>query len=97
MSIVKRELEQREELSDLALGVLTEAGVLEECEDHPGVYLDSGEDIEEAYRLANSKITSGNIVLPTGHSRRDFTDIIKNAYSNNCADECNSCLKWQDD
>lgn len=93
MSMVKRMMEAREDLRQLALGILEETSLLEECESHHGTYFDGGGgDLEDAYKLANSKITRGEIELPSGMSRRDFTDVIKETYEDNSGvDSCQEC------
>jgi hypothetical protein len=93
MSMSKRWLEEIEALQGIAMGVLCDAKVLKECDMHSGTYLDASGDLQEAYKLANWRISHGEIALPEGTSRREFTDIIKDVYESNCADECYSCAK----
>lgn len=92
MGITKRMMEQQEALKGAALRILVDASVLEECEVHDGYYYEGGIDVEEAYKLANARITRGEVELPEGVSRRDFTDIIKEAREENWAtDSCTYC------
>jgi hypothetical protein len=78
MSQVKRLMEAQEGLRGLSLDILKEVGLLAECEVHAGTYYDGEQgDLEDAYKLANAKVTRGDIELPGGMSRRDFTDAIK--------------------
>jgi len=94
MGVTKRMLEQREELEQLALTILCEAGALEECDYHSGTYFDGGDDVEEAYKLANARISANEIDLPDDVSRRDFTDIIKGVYEfNSGPDSCPRCTE----
>ena len=95
MSMAKRQLELQDDLRNLSLGVLKEVGLLAECESHPGTYFDGEQgDLEDAYKLANAKISRGDIELPGGASRRDFTDAIKDTYQDNAGiDYCSSCDK----
>lgn len=95
MSQAKRELEAREDLRTLSLDVLKEIGLISECDYHAGTFYDGGQgDLEDAYKLANAKITRGDIELPDGKTRRDFTDAIKDTYNDNAGvDYCTSCEK----
>src|SRR5215467_4835939 len=80
MGMAKRMLEEQEDLRQMALGVLCAAGCLEECEFHESYYFGGGVDLQEAYKIANARITSGQIELPDGVGRSDFTDIVKMTY-----------------
>ena len=95
MSQVKHLMDAKEELRSLSLNVLQAVGLLVECEYHPGTYYDGGQgDLEEAYKLANSRVSKGEIELPGRMSRRDFTDAIKSTYNDNSGiDYCSSCEK----
>ena len=95
MSQVKRLMEAQDGLRSLSLDVLKEVGLLAECESHAGTYYDGEQgDLEDAYKLANSKVTKGDIELPGGMSRRDFTDAIKGTYNDNSGiNYCSSCEK----
>jgi hypothetical protein len=99
MSMVKRMMEAQDELRSLSLGVLKEVGLLTECESHADTYYDGEQgDLEDAYKLANSKVTRGDNELPSGMSRRDFTDAIKGTYEENAGiDYCPSCEKMMRD
>ena len=77
-----------------AFEVLLKAGCLDQCDGHPGEYYDGGEQIEEAYKLGNTLISSGKIKLSNGETRRDFTDRIKVVYEDNSGPEiCSYCQK----
>ncbi len=94
MGIAKRRMEEDEDLRNIAMGVCIDAGALAECEHHPGSYYDGGEEVEGAYRLANARISSGQIVLPNRIDRRAFTDFVKDVYEDNRGlDGCASCDK----
>ena|SRR5438876_402141 len=87
-----------EELYEMALRVNCDAGSLKECEYHEAIYFDGGSDVQDAYKIANARITAGEIDLPDGVSRRDFTDVIKQAYEENSGlDGCSLCDKWMRD
>jgi hypothetical protein len=94
MGGAKRLMEQNEALQNEALGLCLEVGALEECENHPGSYFEGDGDIEDAYRLANARITSAAIVLPAGVTRRDFTDVVKDVHEDNYfAEACTYCQR----
>jgi hypothetical protein len=94
MGGAKRLMEENEALRGEALQICLDVGALEECENHPGSYFDGGEEIQEAYKIANGRITNGEIELPSRISRRDFTDIIKDVYEDNYfAESCTYCQR----
>ena len=94
MGMAKRLLEEQEDQEAWAVRFLCEAGVLKECENHDGTYFDGGADLEDAYRLFYSRVTSGQIVLEKGETRREYTDALKSAYDDNSyADGCPTCEK----
>jgi hypothetical protein len=80
MGLTKRLLEEREDLRTTAVGILCDVGALKECEFHDGIYFEGDGDLEGAYRLANSRISKGELELPDDMTRRNFTDEIKKAY-----------------
>ena len=91
---MKRVLEEQDFLRRMAIVVLRNAGVMKECEFHDEVYLEGSGELEDAYKLANSRITKGDIALPAGTTRRDFTDLIKEVYADECAAaECYLCSR----
>lgn len=92
MGLAKRMLEQSWEDERVALELLRRAGVVEECEPHETVY-DTGGDVEEAYRLANTLITSHHpLVAGFEGERRRATDAIKEAFDA-LPIECGMCAK----
>ena len=88
-------LEAYHESYQLAMNILFEAGVFKECDFHPGEFSEGPNEIEAAYRLANSKITSGKIKLAKGETRRDITDLIRDVYHDNFGGTagCGYCAK----
>lgn len=75
-----------------ARDLLCEAEALEECENHPGTFFEGSEPIESAYKLANAKITSGELELDEGQSRTDITDLLQSVYQDNAGlDGCPEC------
>jgi hypothetical protein len=72
-----------EEQVEWARDLLCEVGALSECENHEGTYFDGPQDVEAAYRLLNARITSNEIILKPGQTRRDLTNLIKAVYEDN--------------
>lgn len=77
-----------------ALGLLHEAGAIEECEYHPGTYFDGGAGVEGAYRLVSARIKAGRIAISAGKTQRDMTDLLQAVYYDNAgASGCAYCEK----
>lgn len=94
MSRIKRHMEEQEARRQEALDVCISAGTIEECEFHDGIYFSGETEVEEAYKLANSRITKGEITLSDGMTRKDFTDIVKSVHDDNSASyNCSICEK----
>jgi hypothetical protein len=95
MGFAKHILDERDYTRTLALDLLKDVGALKECETHEGTFYDKDEgQLQEAYNLANAKISRGEIELPSGMERRDFTDVVKETYNDNSGiDYCVSCDK----
>lgn len=88
MSIIKRHMEDQQDKFNVATDIAIEAGVLERCEYCEATVFQGGEDIEEAYKLGNTKFTKGEF---DGFfkSRTEMTDAIKDAVeSGDHAAEC---------
>lgn len=79
-------------LNSIAEHLLIETGYLVECPH--GTLLVEGDDgsIEDAYKLANAKVSSGKIKLDQGITRHDLTNAIKSV-ADNAGDECYTCEK----
>ena len=76
-----------------ALSILAEAKVLEFCPYHGEYYYDGGNDVLEAYKLANAKITAGEAHF-SPDERREATDAIKSAFeAHDFVDGCRRCEK----
>jgi|SRR5262245_51562911 len=90
---VQKEFEiRRDELRQIALKIAKETGAVEDCVVHSDIVLDQYDDdaLESAYKIANKRISDGDIDLPDGVSRRDFTDMIKDVVSES-ANDCPRC------
>lgn len=96
MGIAKSMAQQRDDQYQYVLGILLEAHALEECEHHPGTYLEGDEDLDGAYKLANAQWSRGKH-QGVFKSMSEMTDAIKSAHADNAADECSSCAKWRDE
>jgi hypothetical protein len=76
-----------------ARSLLCEVGALQQCEVH-GDYFDGHNEVEEAYKRVNARITSGEIKLKEGQTRRHLTDLIQAVYQDNSmVSECPICEK----
>ena len=90
---VQKELAIRmEELRGVATDIAKEAGAVEQCVAHPDIILDQYDDeaLTVAYKIANKRISDGDIDLPDGVSRKDFADLIKEVVSES-GTECPRC------
>jgi hypothetical protein len=92
MGYQKELLIRMEELREVAIDIAKEAGAVEECVAHPDILLDQYDDdaLTPAYKIANKRISAGDIDLPDDMSRKDFTDLIKEVVSESRAD-CPRC------
>ncbi|TIM22897.1 MAG: hypothetical protein E5Y74_08000 [Mesorhizobium sp.] len=98
MGITKRYLDEIESQYNFSRSFLVKHGTLRECEYHPGIYYDGNGDLESAYKILNAKVTSGEIELEGGKTRRDMTDSLKSVYEDNSGPEsCYSCDKHRDE
>lgn len=95
MSITKRVLEDRENKYLTALQIAIDAKVVNSCPHHDDVMLEGDNHIDDAYKIGNARITSGELTI--FNSRREMTDAIKEAVEDNSADECYSCAKHRDE
>ena len=85
---------EAQDLYQMGLELCVEAGVLEECEFHEGTYFQGNSELEEAYKLANVKISRGEFGEPRKENRKEVTDAIKLAYDDNSfALQCYQCEK----
>jgi hypothetical protein len=95
MGAVKQAMIQRQDLQRVAVDVLCAVGALKRCEFHEDALMEGNADLEAAYRLANARISRGEIRLPSYWSRRDFTDIIKSMFETSpYIDGCPYCARW---
>jgi len=85
--------EEIEEQRDIAVEILIKAGVLKRCPIHEDIILAGSADIENAYRLANSLYTKGELAH-VFHDRSEMTDIIKDMFNYyGGANDCPICMK----
>lgn len=90
MGFTKRLIDRQEHQVKVATQIALEAGVLQRCPYHETI-LDSGEDIEGAYRLGNARYSAGTYAKDFS-DRREMTDAIKKAVEDR-SDECFQCAK----
>jgi len=86
-------MERDQELQTLGVNLCIEVRALKQCEIHEGEYFDGGNDVTDAYRLANSRVTEGEIELEAGETRETVTDAIKRAYDDNANTSCCSACE----
>lgn len=98
MGAAKEMMLQREGMTGAAEEVAIAAGLGERCEMHEDVFMSEFPDedlLVEAYKIANARISKGEIELPSMMSRRDFTDLIKEVVEQ-APDFCPECQRLFD-
>jgi hypothetical protein len=84
-------MEHQEKVA-FAVSILIDAETLQQCDLCDSEVIADSDDVQAAYRLANSRWTDGRHDYSKAfRSRREMTDCIKEAYENNCGDECSHC------
>ncbi len=78
MGGTKRFLENQEEKQQAAIQIAIDSGALKYCEVHEDILLEGSSDIEEAYKLGNSRFTQGQL-NGVFDSRTEMTDLILEA------------------
>jgi len=96
MGGAKKAMQEHEDKLVRALDIAVQAGVVATCELHSDVYLEGNEDIEAAYKFGNAQYSAGKLD-GVFKSRREMTDLIQEAVSDNSGDECYICAKWRDE
>lgn len=96
MGGAKRLMEEQDAKSAAAIDIALEAGVLKQCEFHEGSIYEGGQDIENAYKLGNHRMSRGELE-GVFKSRREMTDAIKEVVDENAAEECYACAKNRDE
>jgi hypothetical protein len=80
MGAVKQQMLELEGMEGLAQEVAIAAGLGSRCHIHEDVFVSDGPDpdlLVSAYKLGNSRINKGQIVLPSSVNRQDFSALIK--------------------
>lgn len=97
MSRLKEKVFNDESKRDVAIEIGLKVGLLERCEDH-GYVLDAmSGNFEDAYKLANSLISSNDpLVQIFNGNRRELTDLIKNI-PDEFGDSCPGCEKREEE
>ena len=94
MGLTKRLLEDLDAIRGEAMGVLLRSKVLGQCDYHDGYYFEGRAEIADAYKLANYLVTKGEIEIPGGYSRAEFSEFIKEVFDDNSyATGCTYCEK----
>ena len=93
MSIAKHILEDKDALRGTAKNILKQVQAYKTCPYHEFDYASDAAKLRDAYKLANTLITKGE--LP--YKRRELTDAVKEVFDEVVADECNDCAKEEAD
>lgn len=83
-----------------AVMYLVDLGILNECEYHPGTFLDGDESLKDYWPIVMAEKNKGNggkVSWAKGMAAREYTDLLTKAYEDNFADTCPSCDKWMRD
>ena len=94
MGVMKKLMMEQLDFQATAVEILCDARVIKECEFHEGIYFEGTGGVTEAYKLANFRISKGELHLPDDKGRRDLTDMIKQKYEElSIAGDCWVCAK----
>lgn len=98
MGVLKAAKIQRDAERPFAEDIAIAAGLGTKCASHPEVFMSefSDEGLVEAYKIANARITSGELTLPSMMDRKDFYELIKDVVSQ-APDFCPECDRQTDD
>jgi hypothetical protein len=101
MGIAKEEMLKREGLRAAAVHFLVHVGTLQQCEYHEDVVFEGDGDLNRLWPIAmgeRNKGKQGRVPWAEDMKPREFTDLLKEAYEENCGpDSCWSCDKWMKD
>lgn len=94
MGMMKHKLEDKNALYCLAADILQRVGAIKTCEVHGDRYLVDESKLQDACKLANSRISRGLV----NSDRRELTDAIKDVLET-APEECPSCanVMYDDD
>ena len=93
MSLIKHLIEKELDLHRTAMWILKQVKAYKSCEHHDFDYAANDEKLVDAYKLANSLITRGDL----SYKRVELTNAIKNAFYEIVAEECYDCAKAESD
>jgi len=96
MGGAKKMMEHEDNKRGVAAQIAIDSGVLERCPIHEEILLITGNDITDAYKLGNAKISAGDFV-GLFDDRRDMTDKIKEVVEDDGSDECGICARHRDE
>jgi hypothetical protein len=94
MGIVKRNMEDDENLWSLATDILLRVGAIKMCEAHCCFYQANESMLQSAYKRGNFMVTQGNVIC----KRTTLSAAIKKAYGK-MPEECSGCahVMYDDD
>ena len=99
MGIVKREMMEHQAGLVAAAEFLVSVGTLQRCRYHELVY-DGDGDLGRLWPIAmgeRNKGSDGRAPWASDMEARAFTDLLKEAYEQNCAESCGLCDKRERD
>jgi hypothetical protein len=99
MGVLKSLAIQRDAARPFAEDIAIAAGLGTKCASHPGVFMSEFSDeglLVQAYKIANARITSGELTLPSMMDRKDFVELIKDVV-NQAPDFCPECHRQADE
>ena len=76
---------------------LVSVGTLRTCEFHELVF-DGDGDLSRLWPIAmgeRNKGSNGRVAWAADMKAREFTDLLQEAYEQNCAESCGLCDKWK--
>lgn len=83
--------DMHDEQQTWAMGILMKTGVFTNCRIHEDAVFNGGNDVDAAYKYANSIFTNNPDDTPF-EERIEMTDAIKSAFEEYCGcDTCPSC------
>jgi|GEM_PF-1996296 len=91
MGRAKAEQMERQEKVGVATSACVDFGAIEECENHEGIYIDTGEFMEHE-ELADQILDEDPVLLGQFKDKEEFVECVKEAMDS-AGEECPMCAK----